>query len=348
MPENLSLDQIRNDLKNLKRDPQDTPFQSLVERLEQILSAENRPLSPEAFEAMIAMIPKMKADVQKGESVQEVVKPERLDGYAQNVGNINKQFQINRDAIFYIFNNWKDEIKVKTPDPSIEIPIVLLVMNELEAKDLATKVGFADYPNDFADEFTRLEELLTDGEMEDWIQRYGSAPENWRPFTDSSENIGQLIAKMLEIVQRDLGYERPLVPTFIDIRTLNKNRIHLIKLRAEGCLIINDVISMRHPVIQQEFRRSLLDAFPSTIIVRVAPLPNTLTVYPPLVALSETFQDLEFYKRRNLDRDNKSFQAFESPDFVNWFIEKAPGLIPLNEREKSAMARHLYPGAATK
>src|SRR5207253_1357315 len=95
-----------------------------------------------------------------------------------------------------------------------------------------------------------------------------------------------------------------IVPDFVDIRTLNADRKRLTDLRHKGCFVINDVMSLWHPVIQLKYRASLLEAFPSTIVYRIAPIDQALKVSQPLIAYVEKYEDLEFFKRIK-DRDMK-------------------------------------------
>jgi len=338
-----SLDQIKEDLKKLKQDPEYAQFLPLLDRMQQWLSAEGLGYPAEIYQVLIVIIHQMKADTQKGQALRDVVKQAGTAGYVNTVGEVGKLYQANGDIIQFILGDFGKEVKAKEPNPSIEVPVILLVMNSAEAQDLLSGASLATYSTDFQTDFTALQDLLlTQEQINNWIKRYGAQPEDWKPFIGSQDTIEQLIENMLKQVQEQNGFKMTLAPNFIDIRTLNADRPELRELRSKGCVIINDVISMRHPLIQREFRRSLLDAFPSTIIVRIAPLANALGVYPPLITMGDTFQDLEFFKRRSLDNDLRSTQVYEAPDLFGWFIKMAPSLIPETERAKAGIPGHMY------
>ena len=150
---------------------------------------------------------------------------------------------------------------------------------------------------------------------------------------------------MLTRVRQDKKYESQLVPKFVDINTLNQNWRELVLVREQGCIVIEDAVSMRYPPIQREFRRSLLDAFNRIIIIRIVPQAGALDwIEQPMLSWLQKFGDLEFYRRR-VDGDDRCREVFTSVDFRGWFNQHVPSLIPKEEKMKNSLAGDIIGGS---
>ena len=237
-----------------------------------------------------------------------------------------------------IFNFILSPVKngVEEPEPSITIPVVLLVMNREEAEELDSNKIKVEMPKDYLDAFKNLKVLL----KADWLDHYGKRPEEWRPFEDSNKSIEDWMIDMFEEVRVREKQQKSIIPDFIDIRTLPTDRKKLKALRANGCFVINDVISMWHPVIQHGYRASLLDAFPSTFVFRISPIDQALQDSQPLIAFTEKYSDLEFFKR-TADFDLGCRNFLESQEFAAFVVNAAPGLIAATDKETSVVTRNI-------
>jgi hypothetical protein len=211
-------------------------------------------------------------------------------------------------------------------------------MNDVEAEELDKGKAFEDYTDQvYVEEFKQLQTLL----KSEWKERYRATPEQWQPFANNEQTIADLISRALERID---GYSNRVIPRFVDIQAINDegHRYELKELRERGCVIIEDVISIRHPAIQRAYRRSLLDAFSSTIIVRVAPTSDALSVIQKLITFSEQYSDLEFYKRLNVDWDGKCNQVSGVAELGRWLKDQAPKLLPEDEKSKAGWRSHMY------
>jgi len=240
-----------------------------------------------------------------------------------------------------IFNFGLAPVKneVEEPAPTTDIPVVLLVMTRKEAEQLDGNKIPVTMPPNYWQEFKNLKNLLDP----DWIDRYGTTPEEWQPFGTKVKNIEGLLSDLFEELSDKQKYEKLLVPKFIDIRTLYKDRKRLVDLRHDGCFVINDVISMWHPDIQRAYRASLLEAFPATIVFRIAPIDQALGDSQPLIAFQEKYADLEFFKRVS-DRDiycQNFLSANQRVNFENLVFNFAPLLIPSSEKPTSPVTRQI-------
>src|SRR5262249_54966432 len=140
--------------------------------------------------------------------------------------------------------------------------------------------------------------------------------------------IGQLVTQVLDELNKDVGYQPPLAPEFQDIRTLHQNRHLLRRLRRDGCVAILDSISLRHPVLQRAFQQSVLDAYPTTSIVTIAPVEPAVAAARKLtVVLKLQFAELEFSKRRLDYEDGRACEELsDAQRFEEWLLYRVPKL----------------------
>ncbi len=239
--------------------------------------------------------------------------------------------QSKRDFIQCIWSGIYDEMEPEPDD--IPVPIVLLVMNKEEALALEKGTVFQSGLHDeLRADFLELRTLLEKHKLK-WTENYAHNLKEWQPFINKADppTIEVLLTKALAKVE---GFKKPLSPEFLDIRELNKDesgRKKLIKLR-NGCVVIMDILSMRHPDIQHEFRQSLLDAFPHTLVASIPPPilhPDSEELDHRFV-IFDRYKNLEFYKRCNMDNDNedKCREIYKENDISGWITSKVPGLLP--------------------
>lgn len=191
--------------------------------------------------------------------------------------------------------------KVQLQSRQIELPIVLVVMNQKEAEELASAQACRFSPEQLQVDSQAIEEITG---AENWQQRYSGAASQWRPVVDpsyESMTIKQLVEQALQDLQTQEQYEGILSPRFVDIHEVNypENRSLLRKLRSEGCIVIMDSISIRHPVIQQALQLSLIDSSPRTSIITIAKEDLLNTLLNMSVVLELCISQIEAYRRRS-------------------------------------------------
>jgi hypothetical protein len=133
------------------------------------------------------------------------------------------------------------------------------------------------------------------------------------------------------VLQNIQGYTATFVPEFIDIRTINdEGSRHLLrKLRRDGCVIIMDSISMRHPTIYRGFHQSALDAYPSTSVVSIAPIHSAFEVLREMTLVIQIrASDMEFTKRRYDDDEDYGIceELCDEQRFKRWFMDRVKKL----------------------
>lgn len=215
-------------------------------------------------------------------------------------------------------------------------------MTKKEASDLKSRTIFDRRFETLLNDFERFDELLNEEGLKEWVDSYGESPSKWRPFNGNGKTIEELIRRKLY----DLRWGE-INPIFIDIKTLNQEcyRPTLKKLRETGCVVITDVISMQHPVIQQEFRRSLLDAFPCNLVAKIAPNMNILEFIRGLSIIFELHADIEFYRRCRIDEDRRCKRIHNEYDFGDWFGEQVKKLPMLENAKKPDTNNQMWSGA---
>jgi hypothetical protein len=339
MASDNTWEEIAAELSRLIEDNSLVSFHPLIEKLKIYSSAQPPKYPPEFYRTFIALVQQMSNDVEEGNDVLDVLTQaiQKKGSYSQPDWDVNNVYQSSGQAFQFILNNFRSEIKPRTAPTHISIPVVLLVMNVDEAQELFSGAAFKDYPNSFSAEFKRLAKLLEKKQLTDWIKRYGSTSRDWRPFADVDQSIEEVINNTLGKLTE---YKKPVIPEFCDIRNLNEDRAKLKDLRMKGCILIKDLISMRHPLIQREYRRSLLDAFPNTPVVRVTPLTDALSLTQRMINFSEQYIDLEFYKRMTIDLDDRCRQVSQAYEFGGWLKAYAPDVV--SEEDKNDGVRDQF------
>lgn len=327
----MSSDEAWNDvqlkLSQLLGDKAFAHFHPFLEKLQQLSSAKSYP--PEIFAGFIEIFQKMNVEVQAGRSVPDVLRQVITGGYIQPEWDVHNVYQANGHVFQFVFNKFLDELGSSQPKP-IEVPIVLLVMDAAEVKELVSLSAFQGYPAKLRNDFRRLKNRL-DKEVPGWEKRYQAAAELWQPFSSAHGEISikQLVIKALDVAKEihEERYEQTasFSPSFRDIRTINNDRAFLKRLRRDGCVIVMDIISMCHPVILRSFQQSLLDAYSDTFVMTFA---STYSVLEEVRKMTAAFQfclsDLEFAKRRS-DHDEEygaCKEIWEELDFQHWLKDR--------------------------
>jgi len=203
---------------------------------------------------------------------------------------------------------------------------VLVAMTAAQVQELISGAAFEDYPQTLQDDFEAFREFLEIATPE-WAEGYGDRATDWRPFRaeQAVPTIEELIGKAIQELNDMDEYRPPLAPQIIDVDALNENRLRLRNLRRDGCVVIIDSISMRHPYLQRALHGSLLDAYPKTSIVTVAPISQAFEKARELtVVLRLRVADLEFAKRRTdrYDEFGASWETTDEGDLAKWLLDR--------------------------
>jgi hypothetical protein len=195
--------------------------------------------------------------------------------------------------------------QLKLPEPAnTPIPIVLLAMTAQEAQELVTGRAFQNYPEEIQPHFDELQQQLYQQQGTDWHKCYQQTAKEWQPFKTPSGSISvqELVAQVIHNLNQVHGYSPELSPVFFSIRSLTdkRNRVRLLYLRRQGCIVIMDSISMRHPALNKAFYQSMLDASPKTSVVTIIPHLSILeAVRRMTIILNFKFSELEFSRRKS-------------------------------------------------
>ena len=341
MSPQTSWQAITKELSDLINDPEYKQYKPLLDALQQMVGAKFA--SPEIVKGVLDGVLYMQAN---GTSTQQIVKNVE-GGFVQPdwivEGDVN---QANRDLIKTMFvsivNNNAKELKDSEEATSIAVPIVLLVMTKAEAEGLLNLQAFQGLTEEiYTEQFSRYQQTLKERQLYNWIQRYGDKPEDWQPFANDQTTVSGIITQVLASME---DYDHPLVPNFIDVRKLNEDgaRRSLLRLRQDGCVVVIDSISIRHPVIQRAYRQTLLDASPDTLLVKLSPFSDPSELEEQMIRFSERYLDLEFFKRFRVDRDGKCDEVEDNFRFERWLIDQIPNLIPKEEKARKGWRKHAY------
>lgn len=335
----VTWNDVKRELNELKKLNLQPPFDDMASGLKQLVDAgPNRAdYGPQQARALIDAIKAMHACALAGEAPDRILDSVN-SGFVQLGLDANTINNLNNRVNNFYFGEARKRVDAKAVNPKVEVPIVLLVMNKKQAKELDDETAFVDLAADFKVAFKQDFDALRPLLPPNWLDRYGKDPEDWKPFLDKPDSIKQWVTEMLDRVRQDNNYPSELAPKFVDISTMNQEWRELVALREKGCIVIEDAVAMRYPAIQREFRRSLLDAFNKIIIIRIVPQAAALDwIQQPMLTWLQSFGDLEFYKRR-VDGDDKCREVFTSVDFRGWFKQHVPNLIPNEEKVKNSVA----------
>ena len=320
--------EITDSLNQFLGNAEFAPFYPLLQKLQHWASA--RALSPQIFLAFIEIIGRMQEEVaERGASIQEVIDQTISGTFIQPEWDVNSVYQTNGNIFQFVLGDFRREIESEAAVPEVPVPIVLLVMNDAEAEALTHGTLLDTAPEEIRTDFESLQAHLNERGAADWINRYKATPQEWQPFSsaEGAETIEQLIIQALSSIT---GYESTFVPVFVDIRTLNeeRNRIALRDLREEGCVVIIDSISMRHPIIHQGFYQSALDAYPNTSVVSIAPINSAFEILREMsLVIQMRISDMEFTKRMYGDEDYGTCEELcEERRFRHWFADRVKKL----------------------
>ncbi len=261
-------------------------------------------------------------------------------GYKQPQWNVETVNQTSGDFYYLTFQVLEkvlpDLEQIQTV-PSISLPVMLFVMTRKEAEELSSEQVFKGYSQEFLAEFNNFKTILAERYTANWINQYHEVRQAWQPFLNSSENIEGLLKQKLEKVK---NLPRMIEPEFVNPITINNNgnyRNDLKRLRNNVCLVIIDAISMRHPIIQKEFRKSLLDVFDNTIVATFDPTKDESNILQQrMIHFIEYYQDLECSKRRHWDDDGKCNVIYQSPDLGGLLIDRLEYLLKNEDNSQSS------------
>lgn len=324
----MSVDpSLKNELFQLLRDPAFKDFHPFLRKLQQWSSTEKYP--SDIYKGLIDIFQKMNSDLHSGKSLEELLYQASEGSYVQPNWDVHSVYQSRGDIFQNVFNIFCNDIGLSV-QPRIQITIVPLVMNAVEAQELASLEAFNGYSEELKSDFKYLRKRLNE-QVPDWQARYQETPQLWQPFSSNPEgtNVGSIVInawKIAESIYRD-NHEPTLAfsHSFADIRTINNDRAFLKHLRCHGCVIVMDIISMCHPKILQAFQRSLLDAFPHTFVMTFSPDPEALN---HIQQITTDFQfclsDLEFFKRKSdVDEDfGTCVEVSKEVEFQQWLKDR--------------------------
>lgn len=241
-------------------------YEPLVTKLQQYAAARarlNRP--PELYLAIASLVAAVAEEERSGGGPVHTLAASLLAGRFPNAASEWKDvLEAHPLFVSQIITDWNRTLPQAVA--GVGVPIVLVVMTRQQASQLEDGSAFPA-----ADELSALFTRIRQNDLVNpaWVDRYGPSRESWQPL-GMATSLDQLVRTELQ----QLGtIPRPLVPEFFDILQLTdaQARKQLVALRREGCVVIMDVISMCHPALFDAYRRSLLDAYPRSFLVKITP-----------------------------------------------------------------------------
>jgi hypothetical protein len=331
------------------------PFRPLLDKLKPAIEYSKTTPAEEprkSAQALLAVIKHLQMERAAGKDVQVLV-DQITGGYIQpswfvegDVKQASQDFIDNSTKyITNVFIQSTSELNLATS--TISVPIILVVMTKAEAQELVTRSAFQGEAQMLQGPFDQLC-IYLQTEYKDWLDRYGATPMAWKPFDSTSNNatIEELVTEAFNGLEKEIDVfdNRPLVPSFQDIHTLGniENRTVLRQMRNKGCIVILDVISMRHPKLQRAFHQSLLDAYPRTSIVSIAPNQKSYDEASHLAVLIQLkLEEMEFYQRTRDPGDYGASQRFfEKTELRAWLSTRVQKIDLALPEKRSGVPRY--------
>jgi len=297
----------------------------------------------DVLEALVEIVEYAATKAREGLNLNEIageldsnqVTFEQPNWNASTVNNAQQIFQVIVDR------------QPKDETASIFAPVVLVAMTNEQAAELASGDAFTDdLPTELRASFTALSEALCAEGIEDWLERYGADAKAWHPFGGDIPSIQELVERTFATSNADQRYSPLIQPEILGIDEVRNDRRLLRRLR-EGCLVIVDSMSMRHPAVQRWFHRSLLDAYPTTAVLFLAPVHGALQVARQLAVYVMLRHDQLEFSRRLGDVDEDAGVCEETGDCAAlelWLARRIRKLAP-EMSEKRGVHKFMKVGA---
>lgn len=347
MPEQ-SWEELKEELQSVANNPEYKPFRPLLSRAESVIGRGRDEADKLTGRALLNIVKYLRSENDAGADVLSLLDRNTATMFVQpgsaepgNRATVQSGFtidgdfkQANRDFIdksienvYVLMMSSADELKRTTQSNRTLVPIVPVVMTAAQAHELIDRQIFKNEPQVLETSFDELYQYLQ-AEAADWITRYGDRPQDWKPYGSGAADLTleQLIANALTGLEdqfKDL--DTPLAASFSDVVAVAEgNRTSLKSIRDNGCIVIMDIISMRHPKLQRAFQQTLLDAYPRTSIVSIAPNQECYTLATKLAVLVQLkVEEMEFQRRRGDVGDyGASQRILEQEEFRPWLSSR--------------------------
>jgi hypothetical protein len=312
---------LEAELAKIVDDASYKPLRPLVEQFQALVGSKSAPADAGLLLSLIHALHDKKISLEEALAMAE-----KGDGkFVQPGWNVGKVFNAagNNVVLTIITNNYD---QLKPPTPGIPVPIVLVAMTAPEAADLASGAAFKGEPPALREEFETLEEHLVASGLGEWKARYAAARKDWRPWLpqgEAADTIEKHIEKTLALFKDEAGPAAQMVPHFLDLFALVKeSRASLRRLRSTGSVVIIDVISLRHPALMRALQVTLLDAYPASSVLALAPLEGTLKVCRGLTSAIQLRLEESELARRLLDPTDVCEEMSAMTSFSKWTYQR--------------------------
>ena len=328
----MSSYEIRQELARLSSDRDLESLQPLIARLQQMATASPPVVDEPTLQIIVDLLRRVSPQLAGSHSPEDLIQETIDQVYVQpewQVQNVNQA----REVIQFFYNDYG----ARSEAPRFRVPVVPLVMNATQAAELDALTALEGCPEEIRSGFEGLLVLLErHGRRDDWTKHYRDEPRDWRPFSGgaNAESLDDLVTEALARIEDP---PEPLEPHFVEASRLDGERSLLACLRRDGCIAIIDTISLYHPEIQRLLQRTLLDVFPNTLVIKVAPLSDVLEQVVRVARLMEPPPrvDREFQHRFQSDLDELCHQVHSPLELTRFLKSFTPSLWSSTRRRSS-------------
>ncbi|MEL6776542.1 MAG: hypothetical protein AAFO06_04735 [Cyanobacteria bacterium J06597_16] len=201
----------------------------------------------------------------------------------------------------------------------IEIPIVLYVMTDNEAKELDDSEDSLLVPiNGYRQCITGIT-----NEFSKWDENYQASSIRWQPFRHRKKNfdsIENIVTDAVRAFEKDHSKEiknTQIHLNFKDVHDVSDDRELLQELRENPCVLVIDSISLYHPILFKKLKESMLDASSNTFVCVLYPSSSIQDIVETIeFSYNISFSDLEISKIRG--KKGRFRNMFRHDEFSDW------------------------------
>ena len=225
----------------------------------------------------------------------------------------NAAWMIPFDLIQSVWSEFESEsVQVE----KVEIPVVVIAMNDVEAKELLEENSFPSdlrIDNELLPFYKDFMLLKSDGLIENWIEKYDKKRDRWIPygFEKSIYEVTFNVVSEINRINRSTGDNEIMYPVFYSENFFSSNgRVSADTweiLDEKGCLVLIDIVSMLHPNILKRFWKSEIGKFPMS----GTPKKIIHTLFPTLVNNIGVLKVFENFVSEAIPKTYNSYLGFK-------------------------------------
>ena len=232
----LTSDELRARLDELAQGATGA-MKAVVASVQKVAAVEPPPYDPETMTVLIEAVTQLRAE--SPDVVESLADRHAAESYFdQQQQRVHNQMNVGH-FVQTAITIGSDQSA--SPLSTLEVPIVLAVMDSELLEELHSGAAFATVPPELETDFRQLEQVLEQEGCGDLAGRYGGRGADWRPFGAEGPTIEAIVSDIFAWVNKNGEYTRQVNPWMLDLRDALNDRSKLRTLR-KGCIVVLDCV----------------------------------------------------------------------------------------------------------